>query len=559
MRNILLPLKEGREQLVVGLFDLTGYTRFIQDLGHVTTKIITDRHNEICISIIKEFEGIIIKENADGVLCIFRDFEKSCHAAIKIKNVIMNEKILLDDSCEISISTKGALSAGLVEIFKKDDNYDVMGDTVVRCHRMTDVANPNVVLTDNVLYHSVKTFFTRDVRFGKPIPLTLKGMGEVEVHEISDNKVGFSYDPAKQTSQQILNDRQAAGKIHVITTLLKNDQKITIFLMCLVSVSAIIAMQFFLTGSEDLDYSLDTIKTQIEKKVYDIWSIEDEVKTRLEDKLGNNPVIMSNTTLPLLITPQNNNTISEILGITFISNQDIKYIFLAASKNENCSTLFYKPDYQTYNRTTDFAKRDWCKELEKRSDYLTVTYYAPGPSTFVNTLSTWINITPHNSTNDKNPETQLPYYTVGYLGAVINWERNLQQMLTEINLDTVSLVLVDPDGHIASDCFKEDRKITCNNFQKNLALQIPPDFNIANYTRIGLLEKDVGFDPIQLPVREDIVNPKLLDNWHLYMIYQENIGQKIIPLLLFGLALASLSLLGYRYINLKKTSITKVS
>lgn len=355
--------------------------------------------------------------------------------------------------------------------------------------------------------------------------------------------------PTKKEIKEIDEDiEELSDKIEKVNPKLQSDlisvsktqKKITLSLLIVIFMITIISAQILLGGFENSDSTLKEVKTKLETKVLEIWTIQHKTKLQLEGQLYDSEISMP-TSIHNLINAQNSQTISEILTTMYASNPDIKYGFIAAPANEKCEILFYKPYDKIYDSTIDFSKRDWCKELQQRSDYLTINYYSTGPGSFVNTLDMTLNWL---------TDTQTP--SIAYFGVAIDWNRNLQEILREIKQDNIRLVLVDHGGYVVADCSKE--KIMCNDFRKNISLQKSVEFNINDYVTSNSLEKHTQLDPVDITsYANNPLNPKILDDWNLYLIYQENgLNYKALPILLFVFSMSSLLLVVYHFVTIVK-------
>lgn len=168
---------------IIVIFDLVGSSRIKIELGHDKGIEAILFHNLICRSIIKKFDGIVVKEIGDGILARFKDPLKACLCALNFKESLKRN----------TLSTKIVLCLGLVEDIKIKGWADIMGATVDKCAKIEKFALPNQILIDRAL-HDAASSLLRDydqLVIGKPLPIELKEYGKLDFYEIALTKDGL--------------------------------------------------------------------------------------------------------------------------------------------------------------------------------------------------------------------------------------------------------------------------------------------------------------------------------------------------------------------------------
>lgn len=173
----IFKLHSTKKLETIAIFDQVDSTALKTKLGHEEATQQTFHHNIICRQLVKKLKGMVIKDTGDGVLSRFLDPLSACLCAINIQNAVN----------KVNISTRGALSLGMVEEAHFTDYVDLYGSAVDLCSRIAKYALPNQILVDSTLHDSVSTFLKDygDIKIGGPISVGLKGLGDHNVYEIT--------------------------------------------------------------------------------------------------------------------------------------------------------------------------------------------------------------------------------------------------------------------------------------------------------------------------------------------------------------------------------------
>ncbi|MGO8677892.1 MAG: adenylate/guanylate cyclase domain-containing protein [Limisphaerales bacterium] len=168
----------------VGFFDLHGSTQ--QKLKDGNARGADDTHTFLTAAraIVTLFNGTVIKEMGDGVLCAFPDPLDSCKAALNLKAVCR----------EFALLARFGLTVGRVNTFNTlEGGKDVSGDAVDRCARIQSLCSPAQILIDDPLYQTVRSYLREfsDVLTGETFNLEAKGLGQIQLREISLHEAGL--------------------------------------------------------------------------------------------------------------------------------------------------------------------------------------------------------------------------------------------------------------------------------------------------------------------------------------------------------------------------------
>ena len=177
-RKYVKELKRSSGIYAIAHFDLIGSTKKMKkDQARTITEMLT--HNKICRSLIKENNGIVIKELGDAVLVTFLNTPKACQCAL---NVIHNFK-----KYGKGILTKVTITAGTIEKIKTTNEPDVYGVPVNLCTRMSKYARKNSIIVENKRSEDIKSWLPRDkrIKFSPPENVEVNDFGDIEILKIS--------------------------------------------------------------------------------------------------------------------------------------------------------------------------------------------------------------------------------------------------------------------------------------------------------------------------------------------------------------------------------------
>lgn len=168
----------------IGFFDLYASTQMKVQNGNTRGTDAALKFLYAARSTVTLLKGQIIKELGDGILCCFSDPLDCCRAALNLKVLCR----------ELALSAKFGLTIGRVNRFRSPEGReDIIGDAVDRCARIQAFCSPAQILIDEPLYQVAKAYLQEysDVIVGKNFKVEAKGVGSIELHEISIRKIGL--------------------------------------------------------------------------------------------------------------------------------------------------------------------------------------------------------------------------------------------------------------------------------------------------------------------------------------------------------------------------------
>lgn len=187
VERLQLRIKEtkgNRSTKTIAIFDLVGSTPLKLKEGHTIGTRTALLHNLICRDIANRYNGQVIKELGDGLIIAFDDPVSACCAAVEIKRASQKKEEIL---------TRAGLTIGEVEEIEIAGIRDLLGSTIDRCARIETVAAAGQILLDSTLHAVVLSFLKDypDICIGPPKAMKLRGIGSVELYELSTKDVGL--------------------------------------------------------------------------------------------------------------------------------------------------------------------------------------------------------------------------------------------------------------------------------------------------------------------------------------------------------------------------------
>lgn len=176
-------VERTRRLATIAFFDLTGSTQLKTTAGHERGVMDALKTVLLASETVQRHHGAVIKELGDGVLSCFDDPLEACLAALTIKKA----------SAQLGITITAGLTIGSVDTVKISDRQDLYGSAVDRCARIASFSLPGQILIDRTLYDVVGTRLIdySNVICGRPVRRILKGIGEVELYELSSRRMGL--------------------------------------------------------------------------------------------------------------------------------------------------------------------------------------------------------------------------------------------------------------------------------------------------------------------------------------------------------------------------------
>ncbi len=173
---------------IISVIDLQESTKIKTQYGHEEGSKKLLKAINLFDKIIKDHDGKVIKTMGDGVLSIFDNPLNAIFCSIDILNL----------SLEIGIRAKSAITIGYVDIFKLGDRYDIIGEAVDRCFRISSFCLPNQILVDQAFIDTIRSHLKdyRNIIISSSFRRFLKGIGVIDLYEISTRDIwlkGYVY------------------------------------------------------------------------------------------------------------------------------------------------------------------------------------------------------------------------------------------------------------------------------------------------------------------------------------------------------------------------------
>ncbi|HKY55434.1 MAG TPA: hypothetical protein VJM08_14050, partial [Anaerolineales bacterium] len=419
---------------------------------------------------------------------------------------------------------------------------DVSGNAITYAERVMNVARPGDILVTNSAVNTIlalKGSYQKVFRYAGKYPIKHGEYLQVWSLHISED-IGNPDSPPKK-------------KMLLIGKMSSRNRRLAIALLALAVVGSVLSGQLLLAQiSTGVDTRSLHLKQSIENGVEELWSIQDATKQVVERELSKNArsaQLSPDARIGELLN-FDSGTISIILALLPSSNAEIKYTWIAETIADECSILLYEPyGRPPFDPDQNFTKRDWCENIQKRSDYLTTTLYASGPVRYVNVLVTRID-------EGESPSSE----TIGYFGLATNWEKIIPQKISEIYGEgsNVRVILEDHGGYVSADCTPKG----CTDLTKivppirvNDTFPLDPAliFNGKNCYDESLAPASTAGEPVRESVLIDSVevrasNPQIMQGWRLHLCYEKPQMLNPIPAFLFAISLAAVGILSYFYI-----------
>jgi class 3 adenylate cyclase len=160
---------------IIAFTDIVGSTRLTQRLGDRAAMNILREHDEIVRAALKEHEGREIKHTGDGIMACFQSVTSALESTIVVQRRLFEVN---KDRGDEAVQVRVGLNAGE----PVQDGGDLFGAVVQLARRVCDAAEPNSILTANVVRELAmgKGFLFKDC--GETL---LKGFDDpVRLHEV---------------------------------------------------------------------------------------------------------------------------------------------------------------------------------------------------------------------------------------------------------------------------------------------------------------------------------------------------------------------------------------
>lgn len=141
------------EQWAIMFTDLSGFSRRVADYGIVHFLQTIYESNRLLIPVIEEFDGILLKQEGDSFLVVFRNVNKAVRSAIAMQQVLKDYNKNKADVDKVLL----CLGLGYGPVLKIGDS-DVFGAEVNAASKLgEDTADPwEILVTQNVKKHATE-------------------------------------------------------------------------------------------------------------------------------------------------------------------------------------------------------------------------------------------------------------------------------------------------------------------------------------------------------------------------------------------------------------------
>lgn len=128
------------------VLDMCGFSRTTHTSGIFDFMLMIHQMRLICVPTIKSYNGMLIKEEADNLFCLFKDVENAINACQKIIEKLNGTNNILPKDKQIHVS----VGIGYGDILNIE-NKDIFGDQINQaCKLGEDIAEENeILLTEN--------------------------------------------------------------------------------------------------------------------------------------------------------------------------------------------------------------------------------------------------------------------------------------------------------------------------------------------------------------------------------------------------------------------------
>lgn len=166
-QDLLLEFSEKRQKCCVGVIDIVNSTKITANLSDKDTSNFYGIFINFMASIVKEFEGIVVKNIGDALLFYFpetnRDnnqyFENAINCCMKMINSHSKINDKMDEKGLSSFSYRISAMYGSIMIAQMSTSsvVDIFGSTVNVCTKINSLAQPNGLVIGENLYNIVKS------------------------------------------------------------------------------------------------------------------------------------------------------------------------------------------------------------------------------------------------------------------------------------------------------------------------------------------------------------------------------------------------------------------
>jgi class 3 adenylate cyclase len=194
-QDLLLEFSENKQKCCVGVIDIVNSTKITSNLSDNDTRNFYGIFINFMASIVKEFEGIVVKNIGDALLFYFPETNKSniqhfentldcCMMMINSHDKI-NDK--MDEKGLFSLSYRISAVYGSIMIAQMSTSsvVDIFGSTVNVCTKINSLAQPNELVIGEDLYNVVKS--SEKFTFKQKTEFVLNDKTKIKVYSVKNS------------------------------------------------------------------------------------------------------------------------------------------------------------------------------------------------------------------------------------------------------------------------------------------------------------------------------------------------------------------------------------
>lgn len=186
--GVLLQFSEQSENYLVCIVDIIGSTKLTERLSDLEVSKFYNIFLSSISIIVKDFDGIVVKNVGDSILCYFPKTHSKdptslknaleCCLTLSDFNYQLNKKLEHENLPSIKYrisSTYGSVRAAQIAT---SSVKDIFGSTVNRCAKINYLAPPNGIVIDSSLYEMIRTTESYNFKLIDDSPIS-KEFGDV--------------------------------------------------------------------------------------------------------------------------------------------------------------------------------------------------------------------------------------------------------------------------------------------------------------------------------------------------------------------------------------------
>jgi len=164
-----------KTKLAIVFADISKSTQLFEAYGNLRARNIVSHTLNLLSEVTKKYEGTVIKEIGDEVMCTFEDLEKAVEAVIRMPQALLEDPILV----EVGIVIKVGLHYG--DVLREEK--DVYGDAVNVAARMVQLARPEQIITSRDTVDLLPRYQMASMRSLGSVPVRGK-QDDIEIYEL---------------------------------------------------------------------------------------------------------------------------------------------------------------------------------------------------------------------------------------------------------------------------------------------------------------------------------------------------------------------------------------